>query len=106
MPIHTLLHSSVAFRHIQSCAEIMHRRGGKKPLLFELTAPTPPLPQSNSAKWAALQEINVKELHSIREMQDMPLPRWAEWADDFYAKSCSDNDGLEEVSRREGKRAR
>jgi hypothetical protein len=53
-----------------------------------------------------LQEINAKELHSIREMQDMPLPRWAEWADDFYVKSCSDNDGLEEVSRREGKRAR
>ena len=39
-------------------------------------------------------------------MTDMPLSRWAEWAEDHYKQSCSDNDGVDEPVRKEGKKAR
>lgn len=69
--------------------------------------PTPlEQPSTQTVKWEELEQIYAAEMKSIQQMTDMPLSRWAEWAEDHYKRSCSDDDGVDEPVRKEGKKAR
>ena len=65
------------------------------------------IPDTRDDKWEACQRVFQRELDSIIGIEDMPLRRWTGWDDDYYMRSCSDDEGKdEEGPRKMGKKER